>query len=343
MSLKQITAIIVIVVTLVMAILMGLIFYAEIHPFIAYSILLVLSLVLYFTVDGVLQRFVFNRLRVIYKIIRSSKRGRAKESKVLEDGELTIDTVNKEVIDWASSTSKEINQLKDLATYRKDFVGNVSHELKTPIFNAQGFVHTLLDGAMYDEKFNRKYLESAADNLDRLENIVDDLEAISSLEAEERIVDLTDFDINELIKEVINERNFSSKKSHSIVLGEGTQKAQMVKADKDMIRQVIVNLINNSVKYSDKNGETRINVYDLDKQILTEVSDDGIGIEEKHLKHLFDRFYRVDSGRSRKQGGSGLGLSIVKHILEVHGQTINVRSAVGVGSTFGFTLDKAKR
>jgi two-component system phosphate regulon sensor histidine kinase PhoR len=343
MSLKQITAIIIIVVTLVMAVLMALIFYGGLNVYWAYTILLVFSIVLYFTVDTVLQRFVFNRLRVIYKIIRSSKRSKATDSKMLEDSELTLESVNKEVVDWASSTSREINQLKDLATYRKDFVGNVSHELKTPIFNAQGFVHTLLDGALYDEKFNRKYLESAADNLDRLENIVDDLEAISSLEAEASIVDLTDFDIIALIKEVVNEKNFASKKSHKIVLGEGTQKVQMVKADKDMIRQVIVNLINNSVKYSDKNGETRINVYDLDRQILTEVSDNGIGIEEKHLKHLFDRFYRVDSGRSRKQGGSGLGLSIVKHILEVHGQTINVRSAVGVGSTFGFTLDKARR
>lgn len=305
-------------------------------------ILLVFSLLIFYLVDKILQRHVFQRLRVIYNIIQSSRKKEKSIDYITEESTLSIDSVNEKVVEWANTTSQEISELKKLENYRKDFVGNVSHELKTPIFNAQGFVHTLLEGGLFDEKINTKYLRNAAKNLDRLENIVNDLQVIAQLESREENINFVSFDLADLVHEVVEETQFSSKKKkHHVVFEEGESMSFMVKADREMIRQVLANLITNSIKYSEKRSVTKVNIYDLDSQILTEISDQGIGIDEVHHKHLFDRFYRVDSARSRDKGGSGLGLAIVKHILEVHGQNINVRSTVGVGSTFGFTLDKS--
>lgn len=310
------------------------------QPLFLYAIpFLLFAFFCYVSTNYLLQRFVFRKIKLIYKII-SKKKYADNEDLVIEGN---FDKVNREVARWAADTEREIKDLKALEDYRRSFVGNISHELKTPIFAIQGYLHTLLDGGLYDEKINRKYIEKAANNVDRLQNIVDDLEIINSLESGNEVLVYSKFDIKALTQEVFDDLTFfAKKKSIKLLFKEGASGQMFVNADKDRIRQVLNNLITNSVKYNDdEDGKTFVSFYRLDESILVEISDNGIGIEEKHLKHLFDRFYRIDSSRSRSQGGSGLGLSIVKHIVESHNQNINVRSTLGIGSTFGFTLQKA--
>ncbi|MCB0578851.1 MAG: sensor histidine kinase, partial [Phaeodactylibacter sp.] len=220
--------------------------------------------------------------------------------------------------------------------------GDISHELKTPIFNIQGYLHTLLDGAIHDEEVNVKFIRKAAKNLERLHTIVEDLEAISRLESGELILEMQAFDIRKLTEEVFEDLEIKAAQRRIVLeFKEGAAQNFRVLADRESIRQVLTNLVSNSIKYGKDNGRTRIGFYDMDKNILIEVADNGLGIPKQHINHVFDRFYRVDKSRSRAQGGSGLGLSIVKHIIEAHKQTINVRSTPDLGSTFGFTLQKA--
>jgi two-component system phosphate regulon sensor histidine kinase PhoR len=203
-------------------------------------------------------------------------------------------------------------------------------------------LHTLLDGGLYDEKVNMTFLKKAAKNVDRLYTIVEDLSAIARLEAGNLVLEMQAFDIKELTEEVFEDLELKARdKNISLEFKEGASQNYKVLADREYIRQVLTNLVHNSIKYGKVNGLTKIGFYDMDKNILIEVADNGIGIPNHHLLHVFDRFYRVDKSRSRAQGGSGLGLSIVKHIVEAHKQTINVRSTPDVGSTFGFTLEKA--
>ena len=289
-----------------------------------------------------LKKYIYRKVKLIYKNIHQFKLDPSQKSKTIDIDDHIIEDVEQDVSFWATSQKNEIEQLKTLENYRREFLGNVSHELKTPIFNIQGYVHTLLDGGLYDEKINKKYLGRAAKNVDRLITIVDDLETISKLESGKLILDIQKFDIKELVKEVYESHELVAKqKGIELIFKEGAGQSFLVSADKQYIRQVLDNLILNSIKYGKDEGVTKVSFYDMDKFILVEVSDNGIGIEEEHIKHVFDRFYRVDKSRSREEGGSGLGLSIVKHILEAHNQTINLRSTPGLGSTFGFTLEKA--
>lgn len=298
------------------------------------------AIALYITVRYMLERYIFRKIKLIYKIIHDSKLNKGNKLQ-MNINSSSLEKVNDEVMRWAEKTEKEIQTLKSLEQYRKDFVGNISHELKTPIFSIQGYLHTLLDGGLQDEDINVKYLERAVQNAERLQGIVEDLEEISKLESGQLILDIRKFDLKELAREVMQDLEvMASEKNISIVFKDKSDKAYDVLADQNTIRQVFTNLITNSIKYGKEGGSTKISFYDIDKNILVEITDNGLGIDEPHLKHLFDRFYRVDSSRSRKQGGSGLGLSIVKHIIEAHNQTINVRSTPGVGSTFGFTLKK---
>jgi len=305
------------------------------------SIVIFLSLFFllsYLLIRWLLNQFIFEKIKLIYKIIGSVKDDVPSKRKA-SLATTSIDDVNLEVAEWAENTSNEILSLKSLEEYRKQYVGVISHELKTPIFTIQGYIHTLLEGGLYDDKINIKYLQRAAKNIDRLETIVEDLELINTLESGQRELVLTNFDIGQLIKEVLQDLNsFADEKSTSMEFKNGVDTKWKVIADIDSIRQVLINLITNSIKYGLKEGHTEVNVYQLDNKVMIEVSDNGLGIEEKHLKHLFDRFYRVDPSRSRALGGSGLGLSIVKHIMEAHNETINVRSAPGKGTTFSFTL-----
>lgn len=308
------------------------------------SILLILAIGLFsfLAIEFILDRFIYRRIKLIYKIIRHSKVSVPDKRALQKGNNQVLDGVEQEVQQWAETQQNEIETLKTLEAYRKRFIGNVSHELKTPIFSIQGYVYTLIDGGLYDENVNMKYLERAASNVDRLLTIVQDLEEISKLESEDLILDLQKFDIKALVKEVFNDLEVKARQRQvTLTFKEGADKSFYVMADREGIRQVLTNLILNSIKYGIENGVTKVSFYVMDKQILIEISDNGIGIEEKHLKHLFDRFYRVDKSRSRESGGSGLGLSIVKHVLEAHNQSVNVRSTTGKGSTFGFTLDKA--
>ena len=253
-----------------------------------------------------------------------------------------IEDVEREVALWAENQKEEVEKYKSWAEYRRKFVGDISHELKTPIFNIQGYIHTLIDGGLDDESVNLNFLKKAAKNVERLQTIVEDLEAISRLESGELILDIQVFDIKELTEEVFEELEIKAEeKNISLDFKVGASQGYEVQADRETIRQALVNLIHNSIKYGKEGGKTRVGFYDMDKHVLIEIADNGIGISDKDIDHVFDRFYRVDKSRSRTQGGSGLGLSIVKHIVEAHKQTINVRSSPQLGSTFGFTLKKS--
>jgi two-component system phosphate regulon sensor histidine kinase PhoR len=256
-----------------------------------------------------------------------------------------IRQANEEVIQWNIKRKEELEQMKKLESYRKEFLGDVSHELKTPIFNIQGYILTLLDGADKNKEINREYLKKSAKNIERMINLVDDLEIISQLETGEIKPEFSRFDIIAVSREVYEMLEFTARKRKiNLVFHENVKKDSQLQvwADKNRIKQVLTNLVDNSIKYGNENGRTKLSFYDMFENILVEVSDNGIGIETIHIPRLFDRFFRVDKSRSRSIGGSGLGLAIVKHILESHKQTINVRSTPGVGSTFSFTLNKTK-
>lgn len=287
-----------------------------------------------------LESFIYRKIKLIYKIIHRYKTQR-EESSEPEREKDPIAEVTDEVMAWAKDYRTEIDKLKKQENFRKEFLGNVSHELRTPIANLQGYLHTLLDGALEDPKVNRAFLERATDSADRLEILVKDLTSISLLEVGELKMSPQRFDIHALTKSVYKELELrAQEKSIELRFKEGCNKPFLVHADRDKIEQVLTNLILNAIKYGKENGYVATGFYDMDKNLLVEVSDNGEGIEEQHLPRLFERFYRVDKHRDRQSGGSGLGLSIVKHIIEAHRQTINVRSTLGVGTTFGFTLNK---
>ena len=238
--------------------------------------------------------------------------------------------------------SSEINILKDQENYRREFLGNVSHELKTPLFTIQGYILTLLEGAMKDKKVRSKYLNRTAKGVDRIISIVKDLDLITQFESGIKTVDKSNFNIYELIENVYDLMEFESEKNNTkLRIRNEINNSVLVYADKERILQVLTNLVVNSIKYGKENGYTEIAVDEYDKdRIVVRVIDDGEGIEEEHLPRLFERFYRIDKTRSRKKGGSGLGLSIVKHIIEAHQEQIYVKSKVGIGTEFSFTLLK---
>lgn len=289
-----------------------------------------------------LKKYIYRKIKLIYKTIHKHKRSPEEKTNSIDIESDIIGEVEKEVEEWAITREAEINKHNAWAEYRRTYIGDISHELKTPIFNIQGYLHTLLDGALYDNEINHSFLKRAAKNVERLHTIVEDLSAISRLESGNLVLDTVSFDIKELAQEVFEDLEIkATQKEVSLSFKEGADHNFRVRADIDSVRQVLTNLLHNSIKYGKTNGRTKIGFYDMESNILIEVADNGIGIPKEHLDHVFDRFYRVDKSRSRAQGGSGLGLSIVKHIIDAHKQTINVRSATNLGSTFGFTLEKA--
>ena len=237
---------------------------------------------------------------------------------------------------------EEINILKDQENYRREFLGNVSHELKTPLFTIQGYILTLIEGALKDKKVRGKYLRRSAKGVDRLISIVKDLDLITQFESGVKTVDKTDFNIYELIENVYDLMEFESEKNNTKLLVYNENNTPViVNADKERILQVLTNLVVNSIKYGKEGGYTKVKVEEYDKdRIIVRVKDNGEGIEDEHLPRLFERFYRIDKNRSRKKGGSGLGLSIVKHIIEAHQEQIFVESKIGQGTEFSFTLQK---
>ncbi|MCF8227201.1 MAG: sensor histidine kinase [Bacteroidales bacterium] len=241
-----------------------------------------------------------------------------------------------------SSQTEEIKKLREMEKYRRDFLGNVSHELKTPIFNIQGYILTLLDGGIEDEKVNKLYLQRAEKSVNRMVSIVDDLVSISRLEAGEFKLELSEFNIIKLVEDIFESQEMLSRNYKIKLEFKGKHKDPVrVRADRKRILEVLNNLIMNSIKYGKSGGKTKVGFTENGKNVLVEVSDNGIGIDEEDIPRIFERFYRVDKSRSRDWGGTGLGLAIVKHIIQAHNQTINVHSRISKGTSFVFSLEKA--
>jgi two-component system phosphate regulon sensor histidine kinase PhoR len=309
---------------------------------------MVIGLVLFFMIafyiiQFAINKFILEKIRPIYKIIDFVPR-KEKELKLnLRPGFVELSDVEQDVENWAHNQLQEIERLKELERYRKDFVGNVSHELKTPIFNIQGYILTLLEGGLEDPNINKLYLTRTEKSIDRMISIVEDLESINKLETGELKPNFSVFDIVKIAEDVIEmEQRLAKERKIWLTFADKPDKPLMVKADRKRIIEVLTNLVVNGLKYGKKNGFLKVGFYDFDDKIVIEVSDNGIGIDKKDLPRIFERFFRVDKSRSREQGGTGLGLSIVKHIIEAHNQTINVQSVLNEGTTFTFTLEKAK-
>ncbi len=289
-----------------------------------------------------LEKFIYDRIKLVYKTIHKQKLTRDNKREYIESihGDI-IGKVNAEVENWAHDRKLEIDELKKVEAFRREFLGNVSHELKTPLFNMQGFILTLLEGGIDDPEVNMGYLQKAQKNIERMISIVEELEVISRLETGEATPIVTSFSIPALAREVIDFMEpKAAERQIKLMFAADYNDTMLVNADKEKIRTVLTNLIDNSIKYGVPGGRTKISFYDMDENYLIEISDNGVGIDDIHISRLFERFYRIDKHRSRAQGGSGLGLAIVKHIIEAHNQTINVRSSPNVGSTFSFTLQK---
>ncbi|MGC6429037.1 MAG: sensor histidine kinase [Flavobacteriales bacterium] len=299
-----------------------------------FLLLVLLSICSFLLVNYVIKKYIFDRVNLLYKTINTSKTA----FKVDTD----LDSVNDKVVSFTNERQKEIDELRKMENFRREFLGNVSHELKTPIFNIQGYVHTLLDGAMFDDNVNVSYLERTSKSVDRMIAIVEDLVTISKIESNRLDLEMEKFDIVELVKHAFDLNEIKAKKANVSFTFSKEYSPIFVNADRDKITQVFTNLLVNSIKYGVHGGKTTVRFFDLGENILIEVADNGIGILQENLPRLFERFYRVDKSRSREQGGTGLGLAIVKHILDSHHQNINVRSALGKGTTFSFALKKSK-
>ena len=294
----------------------------------------------YFLFNMFAKQFIYGPVEKTIATIRSYRMGDAVK-KEEEKNENILDELDKQVAGWADDRKNEIEQLKKLENYRKEYLGNVSHELKTPIFNIQGYISTLLDGGLEDTSINRDYLLRAEKSVDRMISIIADLEGISQLETGQLELEPENFDITVLAKDIFEAQEMrATAKGVILRFKDEEMKAVLVNADKFRVRQVLTNLIVNSINYGKQHGETTVKFSDTGNAILVELSDNGIGIAKEHLPRVFERFYRIDKSRSRDQGGTGLGLAIVKHIIEAHGQTINVMSTEGAGSVFSFTLKK---
>lgn len=308
------------------------------------SFVLIFS-VSYFLILYIIQNFIYRKIKLIYKFIHQTKASKKEEmyyKYILP--KKSIDEVREDVEAWAEQRSREIESLKQNETFRKEFLQNLSHEFKTPVFAIQGYVDTLLQGAMDDPETNKRFLEKTAKNTERLANLIKDLDEISKLERGELKLRQENFIIQDLVKEVFESLSWKAEqKNISMSVKKGCEQPLAVYADKEKIRQVLNNLVDNSIKYGKVDGNVVASMYNTDDQnMLVEISDDGIGINEKYLDRVFERFFRTNEGRGRDGAGSGLGLSICKHIIEAHNHTIHVRSKENLGTTIGFTLSQRR-
>lgn len=286
-----------------------------------------------------IEHFIYKRVKAVYDSVTLLDASSLQKQPVTTD----MATLTKEVEKFARDKKIEIESLKGRENYRKEFMGNVSHELKTPLFTVQGYILTLLDGAIKDKKVRKKYLKRASKGVDRLIYIVNDLDMITKLEAGDLHLYEENFDIIEVVKNVFELLEMKAQKKEISLSFDKIYSQIKVYADQERIQQVLTNLVVNSIKYGKKGGTTEVSIEELpNKKILIRITDNGEGIATEHISRLFERFYRVDKSGSRQEGGSGLGLSIVKHIIEAHDQKIYVESDFGVGSEFSFTLKKAE-
>jgi two-component system phosphate regulon sensor histidine kinase PhoR len=319
----------------------GFIFYLNPTWWVFVVALISIFIFCFFLIRYVVKLFIYRQIKLIYKLISQTKASKREEfyyKNLLP--QKSIEEVRIDVQNWADQRKIEIEKLHENEAFRREFLQNLSHELKTPIFSIQGYVETLLSGALSNPDVNIKFLENTSKNIDRLVNLVDDLDEISKLESGELKLSLVNFNIQNLIKEVYDSLYLkASDKQISLTIKRGCELPLNVHADKEKVRQVLINLVDNAIKYGKISGLIEAGFYKVEgKKILIEITDDGYGIAEEHRLRIFERFYRTDSARTRKVGGSGLGLSICKHIIEAHNQSIHVRSTVDVGSTFVFEL-----
>lgn len=285
------------------------------------------------------RKLFFERIRQIYEDLEFETDSLIKTSPI--DSEMN--SLSKDLEEFVKLKRTEIETLKKEGIYRKEFVGNVAHELKTPLFSVQGYISNLLDGAMDDKELLKKYLKRAEKSVDRLTFIIKDLDLITQLESSMLKLKFTSFDILKLTEEIIEDLEISaSKRNIKIIFNKNYDKQILVEADKNRIEQVITNLVTNSINYGSEKGTTEISFESNVEKIIVKVNDNGEGISEENMPRLFQRFFRVDESRSRSQGGSGLGLAIVKHIIDAHNENIYVQSTIGVGSEFSFSLKKSK-
>ena len=321
---------------------------------IAFSILLVFSNVklaasyfiisfisIYFLMHQILEYFIYRKIKLIYKLIAQTKASKKEEAyqKYLLP-QKGMDDVRDDVEAWAAQKTKEIQVLQSNEAFRKEFLQNLSHEIKTPVFAIQGYLELLADGALEDPSTSNKFVQQAQSNVQRLVQLLNDVDAITNLEMNKDPIVQQSFIIQDIINEAVNNLSVKwIKKNIQFQFKKGSESPTYVYADKNKIYQVIVNILSNAAKYGKIDGSIIASVYKMeDQKILIEISDDGIGIAEEHLPRLFERFYRTDDARNRDVGGTGLGLAICKHIIEAHGETIHVRSKLNVGTTLGFTL-----
>lgn len=294
----------------------------------------------------IIERFVYRKIKLIYKFISQTKATKREEfysqellpQKGLED-------VGEDVVRWAEERKNEMERLQHNEAFRREFLMNLAHELKTPIFTAQGFIETLLDGAIHNPDVNTTFLQKAGKSLDRLSDLVTDLDEISKIESNQVPINKSNFVIQTLIQDVYEELSQkAAKKNIRLVIKKGCEQDIVVFADRPKIKQVLVNLIENSITYGKEYGESSAGIYLVDNdEVFIEITDNGMGIQDEHIARVFERFFRTDNARSRREGGSGLGLAIVKHIIEAHNHSVTCRSKIDVGSSFGFTLDKERK
>lgn len=336
MPLKKLVFIIVALITFCFGVLYN---YFSNHASTLILLCILVFVSFYVIIYFLIEKYLYSKIKLIYKLIHHLKLGKDLKDALGEYvGNDPLMDVEIAVKQWAGEKTKEINALKSQEEFRREFLGNIAHEFKTPLFAIQGYAETLLDDGITDTELVKKFLLKVKKNAERLTVLIKDLDEIAKLESGELRIHFKKFDLGELIKEVTELMEANNDNANIKLLFKNKIE---VLADRDKIRQVLINLMDNARKYAKENGSTTINIFELHQQVLIEVTDDGIGIEEKYLPRLFERFFRTEQSRSRDIGGSGLGLSIVKHIIEAHQQTIHVRSTLGLGSTFGFTLAKA--
>jgi two-component system phosphate regulon sensor histidine kinase PhoR len=298
-------------------------------------------IVIYFIVYQILEYFIYRKIKLIYKLISSTKatkREEAYQKYILP--QKGMDDVREDVEQWATQQNEQIQKLQSNEAFRKEFLQNLSHEIKTPIFAIQGYLELIADGAMEDPAAGHRFINQAQANVQRLVSLLNDVDVITNIEISKEPIVKTPFIIQDLINEVVHNLNVKwLKKNIQFHYKKGSELPVSVFADRNKIYQVLVNLLSNAAKYGKIDGQIIASIYTLEEEkVLIEISDDGIGVAEEHLPRLFERFYRTDDARSREIGGSGLGLAICKHIIEAHNETMHIRSKINVGTTVGFTL-----
>ncbi|MBL7942190.1 MAG: sensor histidine kinase [Flavobacteriales bacterium] len=308
------------------------------HWGLALALFLIVWVTSFVVVRLFMRRYVQSRLRILYRTMHSLSSAGKEQGPRTDD---PLSQANEDLMDWAKSKIQEIKTLRENENFRREFAGNLAHELKTPVFNIQGYIDTLIENENIDRATAQNFLQKAARNTERMAGLIKDLDLISRAEAGSLNLRLQSFDIVELTRRTI-ELTEPQAVAAGITLEVKADAAVFVEADYLQIEQVLTNLIQNSIAYSRPNGKTTVSFFDLEENILVEVADNGIGISREHLPRVFERFYRVDKSRSRNEGGSGLGLAICKHIIESHGHSIQVQSKEGQGSVFSFTLGKGQ-